>query len=256
MNRTEDSFANAKHWLKNRLPPQQRAAIRKYLSEPLGFAFQRDLKRLAMIYATDKWGSHWYAQHYAWHFRHLRRKKITLLEIGIGGYENPAAGGCSLRMWRRYFSNATIVGLDFYDKSPHKESRIKIYRGDQSDETFLRQVIAEIGRPDIIIDDGSHINHHVIKSFEVLFPLLADDGMYVVEDTMTSYWPDHGGSTDDFHHAPTTMCFLKRLADGLNHMEFNQPGYVPSYYDQNITALHFYRNLVFIKKGKNRNPSL
>ena len=158
-------------------------------------------------------------------------------------------------MWRRYFRKGKIVGLDYYDKSPHAEKRIRIYRGDQSDQKLLRQMISEIGRPDIIIDDGSHLNHHVIKSFEVLFPLLADNGIYVVEDTQTAYWPDHGGTSDNLLTAPTSMCFFKKLVDGLNHEEFHKPGYVSNYYDQHITELHFYHNMVFIQKGLNNEGS-
>ena len=229
--------------------------LRRLLREPLGFLFRSDLLKLATIYGTDKWGAHRYAAHYQRHFRHLRRKKITMLEIGIGGYEDPHGGGGSLRMWRRYFSNARIVGLDYFDKSPHAEKRIRIYRGDQSDEKLLQRIVAEAGRPDIIIDDGSHLNHHVIKSFQVLFPLLADDGIYVVEDTQTAYWPKTGGSSDDLLHAPTSMNLFKALVDGLNHEEFTRPGYVPSYYDQHIVGMSFYHNMVFIQKGRNAEGS-
>jgi hypothetical protein len=255
MSNDHDRILNLKRWLQSRLSPAQRAGLRRRLNEPLGFVFRRDLPRLATIYGTDKWGIHHYAPHYAWHFQYLRRKQITLLEIGIGGYDDPRDGGGSLRMWRRYFPNARIVGLDYFDKSPHAEKRIRIYRGDQSDEKLLRQIVAEVGRPDIIIDDGSHLNRHVIKSFEVLFPLLADDGIYVVEDTQTAYWPDEGGSSDNLLTAPTSMCLLKSLVDGLNHEELIKPGYVPSYHDQHITALHFYHNLVFIQKGFNQEGS-
>jgi hypothetical protein len=249
MRRSEELLIQVKNSLKNRLTPERRARVRRFLQEPLGYIFHRDLSSLALIYGTDKWGEHWYARHYALYFRHLRQKKITLIEIGIGGFKTPHLGGESLRMWRRFFPRGTIVGLDLYDKSPHRESRIKIFQGDQSDVAFLHRVISEVGRPDIIIDDGSHINSHVIKSFEVLFPLLADDGIYIVEDTMTSYWPDYGGSLDDFVNANTIMCFFKKLLDGLNHREFRQPHYVPTYYDEHISALHFYRNLILIHKG-------
>jgi hypothetical protein len=255
MSGDKDSFLNVKRWLQARLSPAHRAALRRRLVEPLGFMFASDLPRLAAIYGTDKWGAHWYAAHYARHFQRLRRKKITLLEIGIGGYEDPKAGGSSLRMWRRYFPHAQIVGLDYFDKSPHAEPRIRIYRGDQSDEKVLQKIVTEVGRPDIIIDDGSHINQHVIKSFEVLFPLLADEGIYVVEDTQTAYWPDMGGNSENLQTAPTSMCLLKNLVDCLNHEEFIKPGYVPSYLDQHITALHFYHNLVMIQKGKNQEGS-
>jgi hypothetical protein len=255
MNNGNDHFLNFKRWLQARLSPEHRASLRPFFVEPLAVLLRRDLTKLASLSGTDKWGAHWYAAHYARHFQHLRRKKITLLEIGIGGYEKPGDGGGSLRMWRRYFPNAQIVGLDYFDKSPHAEKRIRIYRGDQADESLLRKIVAEVGRPDIIIDDGSHINAHVLKSFEVLFPLLADDGIYVVEDTQTAYWPGTGGSSDNLLNAPTSMGLFKKLVDGLNHEEFINPGYVPSYHDQHITGLHFYHNMVFIQKGRNQEGS-
>lgn len=255
MSEPMDKFLNFKRWVQSQLSAEHRAVLRPYLVEPLAVLFRRDLIKLATLSGTDKWGEHWYAANYARHFQHLRKKRVTLLEIGIGGYENPQDGGGSLRMWRRYFPNGRIVGLDYYDKSPHTEKRIRIYRGDQADDQVLRRIVTEVGRPDIIIDDGSHLNRHVLKSFEVLFPLLADDGIYVVEDTQTAYWPDAGGSSDDLLTAPTSMSFFKRLVDGLNHEEFIKPGYLPSYYDQHITALHFYHNMVFIQKGRNQEGS-
>lgn len=205
-----------------------------------------------MIYGTDKWGMHWYAQHYQTHFKSRRRKKMVVFEIGVGGYQDPKAGGGSLRMWRRYFPNAQIVGLDYYDKSPHAETRIRIYQGDQSDEALLKRIVSEVGRPDIIIDDGSHVNAHVIKSFEVLFPLLADDGIYAIEDTQTAYFPDFGGLYErDSTNLSTSMNRMKDLIDGLNFQEYRNPAYQPTYYDQHITSMTFYHNLVLVQKGIN-----
>ena len=145
--------------------------------------------------------------------------------------------------------------MDIYDKSPFEENRIRIFRGSQDDPDLLRRIHREIGRLDIIIDDGSHLNEHVIRTFEILFPLLEMGGIYVIEDVQTSYWPDHGGDSDDLGNPKTTMNFLKGLADCLNHEEFIRPGYVPSYYDRHIVAMHFYHNLVFIYKGMNNEGS-
>jgi hypothetical protein len=254
-----EGYPKLKRLLRSLLPKEGYGALRKRLIEPMAFLCRSELRRLATIYLTDKWwdatGGHRYATHYERHFGHLRRKKITLLEIGIGGSEDPRSGGASLRMWRRYFPNAQIVGLDIRDKSPHAEKRIRIYQGDQSDEKLLRQIVSDVGRPNVIIDDGSHINWHVIKTFEVLFPLLADDGIYAVEDTQTAYWPGDYGGSDDLLTASTSMCFLKSLVDGLNHEEYVKPGYIPTYYDENITAMHFYHNLVFLQKGRNKEGS-
>jgi len=89
----------------------------------------RDLPALAAYFGTDKWGAHWYAQHYQTHFASLRRKPIRLLEIGVGGYADPQSGGESLRMWKAYFQNALIYGLDLADKRAHDEPRIRTLQG-------------------------------------------------------------------------------------------------------------------------------
>lgn len=225
----------------------------------ISFFLKKNLTQLALIHGTDKQIGHKYARHYQHHFAALRRKKLNILEIGIGGYERPRSGGRSLRMWRSYFTKSRIFGIDINDKSPHDEKRIKTFQGDQTDTDFLKRVVEEIGRVDIIIDDGSHLNDHVITSFKFLFPLLADNGIYVVEDTQTSYWTvvqdmDYGGSSD--LTAPhTSMNYLKSLVDGLNHEEFTMDDYVPTYFDKHITAMHFYHNLVFIYKGRNDEGS-
>ena len=213
-------------------------------------AISGDLMKLATHFGTDKWGAHRYAQHYQKHLVHLRDRPIKLLEIGIGGYSRKGQGGASLRMWKQFFPKAQIVGLDLRDKSFVDEDRIRSYQGDQTDPELLRRIVSESGPFDVIIDDGSHQPAHIIASFGVLFPLLADDGIYVVEDTQTSYWPEWGGS-EDIKDENTSMAFLTRMADGLNYEEFLDESYVPSYTDTHVTGVHFYHNLVFVEKGTN-----
>ena len=214
-----------------------------------------DLDKLGKIYRTDKIGQHFYTQHYSSHFDRFKSEKINLLEIGVGGYDNPYKGGKSLRMWKKYFPLGNIFSIDIYDKSPHQEDRIKIFKGSQVDEEFLNEVIKEIGDVDIIIDDGSHINEHVITSFELLFPKLKDGGIYVIEDTQTSYWKEYGGDSENLNNPKILTNYFKNLTDGLNHKEFTLPDYIPSYYDEKITSMHFYHNLIIIYKGNNDEKS-
>jgi len=252
------SLMRVKAYAKSMLSEEQRQRLRRFLAHrfrtPQHLVFRalfgRNLRVLSVLYGTDKWGSHWYAKHYETHFATLRLKPLRILEIGIGGYEDTEAGGESLRMWRTYFPQSKIYGIDIYEKSLHDEARIKTFKGSQTDEQFLVRVLGEVGRPDIIIDDGSHLNEHVIRTFRLLFPHLADDGIYVVEDTQTSYWPGSGGSGTDLNSDLTTMGFFKKLVDGLNHAEFEQD-YKPTYFDTNITSIHFYHNLIFVQKGRN-----
>jgi hypothetical protein len=210
-----------------------------------------DLTWLARHFRTDKWGVHFYTPHYQRALHDRRERALCLLEIGIGGYARSGEGGGSLRMWKHYLPNSAVYGLDIEDKSFVDEPRIRTFRGDQADPQLLHRIVAEIGRPDVVIDDGSHRSEHVIATFEVLFPLLADDGIYAIEDVQTSYWPEWGGAEEPADTG-TSMAFCKRLADGLNYEEFVDPDYEPSYFDQHIKAVHFYHNLVIIEKGANR----
>jgi len=189
------------------------------------------------------------------HFHPLRKKKLNILEIGVGGYANPDEGGESLRMWGYYFPNSIIYSIDIYEKKLPKEKRINIFKGSQTDENFLKDVFNKMGSLDIVIDDGSHRNEDVITTFKILFPLLSENGIYVIENTQTSYWPEEGGDSENLANPKTVMNYFKSLTDCLNYAEFIKPGYTPSYFDKNIVAIHFYHNLIFIYKGINNEGS-
>jgi hypothetical protein len=213
----------------------------------------KSLTDLAQEFGTDKWGRHFYTPHYESHIKHLRWRRFTLLEIGIGGYDRANEGGRSLQMWKHFFPRAQVVGLDIEDKAFVEAPRIRAYQGSQTDPEVLERIVAENGRPQVVIDDGSHRPEHMRETFRLLFPLLADDGIYALEDTQTSYWPRWGGS-EDRHDPITSMALVKDLIDGLNHAEFLDKDYEPSYSDRHVVAVHCYHNLVIIEKGLNDEP--
>lgn len=241
--------------LKKQFTLKKRLKIKYHLRHLKALTFPYNLSKMALIHKTDKYGYHFYTPHYQNHFKKFKFKKIKLLEIGVGGYENPYLGGNSLRMWKSYFPFAKIFSFDIYDKSFLQENRIKISKGSQVDEKFLKELMLEIGEPTIIIDDGSHINDHVIKTFEILFPSLKLGGIYVIEDTQTSYWENKSGSSSEFNRSDTIMGYFKAFLDGLNYQEFEKPGYKPNYYDLNIISIHFYHNLIVVCKGLNNEVS-
>jgi len=115
----------------------------------------------------------------------------------------------------------------------------------------LIDVSKDIGEIDLIIDDGSHLNEHVITTFELLFPKLKNGGIYVIEDTQTSYWESYGGDSTNLNKEGTIYHFFKNLIDGLNHQELIIKGYKKNYYDSHIVSMHFYHNMIFIYKGIN-----
>tara|TARA_R110002020_G_scaffold172125_4_gene362335 strand:- start:864 stop:1583 length:720 start_codon:yes stop_codon:yes gene_type:complete len=226
----------------------KRKRIKSFLRSPLAFYHRKNLTKLAILFETDKQGLHNYMSHYQDHFRSLRNRKINLLEVGVGGFEDPSIGGHSLRMWKAFFKRGFIYAIDIIEKRSLEEKRIKIFKGSQVDLDFFKNVINSMSTIDIIIDDGSHINEHVITTFNFLFPKLKSKGIYVIEDTQTAYWPKYGGSTRGNSESKTSVNYFKSLTDGLNYSEFKQKDYEPTYMDLNISSIHFYHNLIFIYK--------
>lgn len=209
-----------------------------------------DMARLARHFGTDKWGTHRYAQHYEDHFRRFKTDRFTLLEIGIGGYSREKLGGASLRMWKAFFPQAQIFGLDLQDKAFVEEDRIRAYQGSQTNEPLLRTIVGDAENLQIIVDDGSHRPEHIRRTFEVLFPFLPAGGLYAIEDTQTSYWPRFGGSLD-LDDPDTSMGMVKRMVDGLNYEEWQDDDHPATDVDRTIVAVHCYHNLVILEKGPN-----
>jgi len=139
------------------------------------------------------------------------------------GRRRPRNGGASLRMWKKYFPRSRIYAIDIHDKSALQEDRIQIFRGSQADEGFLNEVFKQIGSLDIVIDDGSHVNAHVLTSFRTLFPLLKEGGIYAAEDLQTPNWKHFGGNSVQLNDPVTSMGFFKKLIDGLNYAELERP---------------------------------
>jgi hypothetical protein len=131
---------------------------------------------------SDKNSSfHNYCRQYDYLVRSYRDKPIRLLEIGI-------FKGESLKIWREVFPLAeVIVGVDIDSKCKQYEDSAKHIYVEIANATLPETVTTlneKYGPFDVIIDDGSHRNCDVIQSFELLFPLLSDKGLYIIEDTI------------------------------------------------------------------------
>lgn len=243
------------NFIKKQLTTEKKLLLRYKFRSIKALFFPFNLNKLATIHKTDKFGGHYYTPHYQHFFRKFKFKRMNVLEIGVGGYDDPIRGGNSLRMWKSYFPFSKIFSIDIYDKSKLQERRIKIYQGSQVDTVLLDRICEEVGDFDLIIDDGSHVNEHVIQSFEYLFPKLKKGGYYVIEDTQTSYWKEYGGTSEEFNRKGTIYEYFKNKIDALNYMEFEIENYQPNYYDKNIVAIHFFHNMIFIHKQDNNEPS-
>lgn len=188
---------------------------------------------------SSKW--HHYFEVYDRHISKFIDKKVTLLEIGV-------AEGGSLQIWKKYLgSKSKIVGIDirqeFYFDD---ESQIEIYIGDQTNHDFLLKVIDKIGIPDIIIDDGSHVQSHILKTFDLLYPILNENGgVYVIEDCHTAYWPRFEGGINSYMNV--VEIFSKRVHD-VNSKWYNEPK-TPQL--RTLDSIHFYDSMIILEKRKN-----
>jgi hypothetical protein len=186
-----------------------------------------------------------FIQLYEKYFEPFRYLKINILEIGV---EN----GDSLRIWREYFPNANICGIDIAKKD-FIIKNTDVLMGDQSDPKFLKLLIDKYKNFDIVIDDGSHQSKHIIESFKYLFPHLNFNGLYVIEDLQTSYFPRYGGSRINLNKKNSSMNFIKSLTDSINYEKNNRPFFKKNNFEGIIKSIYFHQNIAFILKGESVN---
>lgn len=154
--------------------------------------FKTPLCEMAFKYGTDKCPqiNHSYTPYYFEVFSPIKNSVKKVLEIGIGGHKylhkieefNPILGG-SLKMWRDFFPNAMIYGIDIDPGTMISEDRIQTFECSQSDKRQLRGLLKKIGSDiDIVIDDGSHNPRDQIRTCRFLMPRLKKDVIYIIED--------------------------------------------------------------------------
>jgi len=175
-----------------------------------------------------------FLQLYEQYFSPLKERKIRLLEIGV-------QFGGSIAYWRETYPRWDVWGLDI-DKEQITMCDLKnIVIGSQKDTDLL----ATLPAFDVIIDDGGHQMSEQQETFAFLFPRLNAEGIYIIEDTHTSYWPQF---LDD---KPTTD-FIGALIndahpDSLKARRAESYDYPRTRFE--IKELHIYPSVSFICKN-------
>lgn len=210
-------------------------------------------------------GWHRYGDIYQALFRPLKYRPIRMLEIGIGGY-GESLGGTSLLAWQAFFPRGTIFGADIKDKTALAGKRRHVVILDQSSQPQLDELKDRLGPFDIVIDDGSHMNAHQILTFERLFDAVREEGVYVIEDIQTSFWPGvianvtwDGAGINAPRFGETCYGYFLELAKYLNQAEFpDRTGLDPrmAAFARQIRGIGFHRNMIVIQKGRNDDPSI
>ena len=182
---------------------------------------------------------------YERHFSRFQHSDAVFWEIGCGE-------GGSLEMWRAFLGpHARIVGLDIRPECRAFECRGTAVRiGDQADTDFLDAVLGEFGQPDVVLDDGSHQQPDINKTFDHVYPRMARTGVYAVEDLHVAYWRKMGGGQDN----PASFVErTKRLIDDLNSIN---PGskLLATEFGRSTLSMHVYPGIVVFERGRALPP--
>lgn len=200
---------------------------------------------------SDKWEQ--YLFEYDSLFYSYKDQNVRLLEIGV-------QNGGSLQIWSKYFGlDSQLYGIDINpdvcEMTP-LGSNIHVHCFDGSDENKINSFIKNTKSFDIIIDDASHNNKEVIKSFELLFPSLNPGGIYVIEDTSTSYLPQYSGG---LFNKNSMIEYFKRLIEMINYFNIPDANFKLSltkfeqYCVQRVRRISFIDGMIVIEKQRRRH---
>lgn len=193
------------------------------------------LKQVTYFNVYDKW------------FSQFRGTDVVICEIGV-------FGGGSLQMWKEYFgSRATIIGIDIMETCREfEEDQVKIEIGFQEDPQFWECIKQKYPRIDILLDDGGHSMQQQITTFDCMFQHLSEDGLYLCEDTHTSYWREYGGG---YKNPGSYIEYTKKLIDKINAHHIRETDEMqPEYETMFMGGIHYYDSIVLIEKKKRISP--
>ena len=138
------------------------------------------IKLAGIAAGTDKVAHHAYERFYA-DFLVGFDGIGSIVEIGYGNGE-------SIGFWKSLYPSAFLYVID-RDVELQGDG-FKVLKCDQSSNPQLNELRDFLLGKDVavILDDGSHIPEHQLKTFDCLFSVLRQGGVYVIEDIECSYW--------------------------------------------------------------------
>lgn len=178
---------------------------------------------------------------YESHFSRFREKSPKILEVGV-------FHGGSLQMWKDYFGKGCeIYGIDIDPNCKMlEEESVQIFIGSQTDRDFLRDIKNKIGSVDILIDDGGHTMEQQITTYEELFSLVDENGVYLCEDLHTSYWSDWGGG---LKKSDTFIEYSKNFIDYINSHHWRESSDVDGKpFANSVKSISYYDSVFVIEK--------
>jgi cephalosporin hydroxylase len=206
----------------------------------------------------QKW--HHYFDIYERHLSRFRGTDCHLLEFGV-------MDGGSLFMWREFLGpGARITAVDIDPRTLQFNGLlpdVTVVTGDQADQAVLDRIVAEHGPFDIAIDDGGHTARQQINTFNGIYASVAGDGVYICEDTHTSYWPEYqdaGPQTTMIEHAKKLVDEMHSVYRAAKPSRFSVPmaerqgDIAVSRFAASTYSIQFYDSMIVFEKRPRAEP--
>ena len=206
----------------------------------------------------QKW--HHYFDVYQRHLERFRGTACHLLEFGV-------MDGGSLILWSEFLGpDAHITGVDIDPRTMQFDRirpNIRILVGDQADQAVLDMIVAGHAPFDIVIDDGGHTARQQINTFNGVYASVANRGVYICEDTHTSYWPkfqDAGPATTMIEHAKKLVDDMHAIYRQAEPLRFSTPmadragDILASRFAATTFGIHFYDSMIVFEKRPRSEP--
>ena len=219
---------------------------------------RKEFYDFGILAGTDKATYHGYHRFYPHRIKHLQEvENMSMLELGIQEQK-------SLVMWLKYFPKAYIYGMDIGVSTAG--DRYFVFKGDQGNLQHLQELhkIIQTSKTNtrLIVDDASHVPILIMISFNYLFKnLLAEGGVYIIEDIETSYYISGNVCGNlmsyGYRHPKSVIEIFKILIDDINN-EYLSPSNkikqssisidVPVDVKAMISSIEFCHNCIIITK--------
>jgi len=152
--------------------------------------FYMSLEELVDNTRTDKNTLHSYLPLYQKLLIGKKESAKNVLEIGI-------LNGGSIKLWKDFFTNATVHGLDIinidnvWEKIKFKD-RINLYTSFQAynEENFNTYLVSQNIKFDFMLDDGPHTLESMKQFIKLYSQIMTEDGILIIEDVQSWDWID------------------------------------------------------------------
>ena len=143
----------------------------------------------------------------------------TALELGV-------YYGNGLITLREYLPESELIGIDVsLECYTQQINNCSLYQSSQTDVTRLNEILSKHNPLDLVIDDASHEIDKSIESFNIIFPYVSSNGIYIIEDLQCGNIKHNKNIVSDFTYNngvnvkynekdfDTLLNFINKLSD-------------------------------------------